>query len=432
MGRNPERSYVGTWTATSATPSAAHAPLAHQSAADGVVEGDEGCDPVTGETLGVALRQLAAPALRFLVPASLLGLAAGGRRRATRLGALGSLVGLWSVVYARYRRGGRAQTAHEYDLLRTASMEAFSRHYNERVPTIEEEFDLWGEYHQHRHEMRYDLVADTVRRHLPAGGRVLDVGCGSALVADRVADLDATYVGVDYGGHHSAYAAKRLADAGYRLRSAIGRCDGEQLPFPDATFDVVVMSEVIEHLMRPERAVWEVARVLRPGGVFVMTTNNASEMPLRSPLTHLFAWLEKYVGAHRPALISLRPWIWPEPVDPDIVSTGDTVYVPHTHHIYAETRDLFGAAGLDTFHWSSFEFPPPQARFGQWLDSQGERGQRAVDVIEAVCQRVPLVRKLGCHIFLHARKTADPVAPEPPAGVWHGPFSPGAVPPKAA
>ena len=78
-------------------------------------------------------------------------------------------------------------------------------------------------------------------------------------------------------------------------------------------------------------------------------------------------------------------YITSQPVDPDIVSTGDTVYVPHTHHIYAETRDLFGAAGLDTFHWSSFEFPPPQARFGQWLDSQGARGQRAVDVIEAVC-----------------------------------------------
>jgi SAM-dependent methyltransferase len=184
--------------------------------------------------------------------------------------------------------------------------------------------------------------------------------------------------------------------------------------------------------MRPERAVWEVARVLKPGGVFVMTTNNASEMPLRSPLTHLFAWIEKYLGAHRPPLLSLRPWIWPEPVDPSIVSTGDTVYVPHTHHIYAETRALFAAAGLDTFHWSSFEFPPPQARFGQWLDSQGERGQRAVDAIEAVCQRLPLVRKLGCHIFLHARKTGAPVAAEPPPGAWPGPFSPGAVAPPGA
>lgn len=367
-----------------------------------------------------------------MLPASLLTGAVRAGNVAVRIGAGLGLVGIWSVVYLRYRRGGHAATAREYRLLRTASMEAYSRHYNERVPTIEEEFDLWGEYHQHRHEMRYDLVADAVRRHLPADGSVLDVGCGSALVADRIADLDAVYVGVDYGGHHSAYAAKRLAESGYRLRSAIGQCDGELLPFPDEAFDVVVMSEVIEHLMRPERAVWEVARVLKPGGVFVMTTNNASEMPLRSPLTHLFAWLEKYLGAFRPQLISLRPWIWPERVDPEIVSTDDPVYVPHTHHIYAETRDLFRAAGMDTIHWSSFEFPPPQATFGRWLDSQGPRGQQAVDVIEAACQRLPLINKMGCHIFMHARKTGPPVAVEPPPGVWPGPFSAGASPPPGA
>lgn len=380
----------------------------------------------------MSLRRIAPPIARFAIPVGLFAAAVTARRRTVRAIAAAGLIGIWSAIYARYRQGGRAQTAREYDLLRTASMEAYSRHYNERVPTIEEEFDLWGEYHQHRHEMRYDLVADAVRRHLPAAGSVLDVGCGSALVADRIADLDATYVGVDYGGHHAAYAAKRLAESGYRLVSAIGRCDGELLPFPDECFDVVVMSEVIEHLMQPERAVWEVARVLRPGGVFIMTTNNASEVPLRSPLTHLFAWGEKYLGAFRPSLISLRPWIWPEPVDPAIVSTGDPVYVPHTHHIYAETRALFGAAGMETVHWSSFEFPPPQAHVSRRLDAMGERGQRIVDGIEAVCQRIPAVNKLGCHIFMHARKTGAPIAPLPPPGVWPGPFSSGAVAPSGA
>lgn len=382
--------------------------------------------------LGDRTARLAVRLARLLVPLSLLAVATRARSAGARLLGAGGLLGLWTAVYARYRRGGRVQTAEEYDLLRTASMEAYSRHYNERVPTIEEEFDLWGDYHQHRHEMRYDLVADAVRQHLAPGGRVLDVGCGSGLVADRICDLDATYIGVDYGGHHAEYAARRLDAAGYTLRSAVGRCDGEHLPFPDECFDVVVMSEVIEHLMRPELATWEVARVLEPGGVFVMTTNNASEMPLRSPLTHLFAWAEKLLGARWPSLISRRPWIWPTPVDPDIVSTGEPVYVPHTHHIYAETRALFRAAGMDTFHWSSFEFPPPQAEFGQWLERRGRAGKQAVDLIEAVCQRIPGVNKLGCHIFLHARKVDAPCAPAPPPGVWPGPFTPGAVPPPGA
>jgi ubiquinone/menaquinone biosynthesis C-methylase UbiE len=350
----------------------------------------------------------------------------GATARQRGLAAAG-LLGLWSYVYAQYRRRSKEQTAMEYERFQSISWEAFWRHYNESVPTIEEEFDLWGEYHQHRHEMRYDLLAEEVREHLPSGGRVLDVGCGSALVADRIRDLDGIYFGFDFGGHHIEYASKKYADiTDRRIRAAFCRGDGERMPFADGSIDVVVFSEVIEHLIRPELAVWEIARVLKPGGVLVMTTNNASEVPLRSPLSHLFAWLEKAFGATHPSLISLRPWTWPYPVDRAILpDDSPDVYVPHTHHIMAETRAMFAAAGLDTFRWSTFEFPPPQAATSSWLDKQGEWGQKTADAIEWVAQHTPLVRRLGCHVFMRARKVREPVSAAPPPGVWPGPFSNG-------
>jgi ubiquinone/menaquinone biosynthesis C-methylase UbiE len=346
-----------------------------------------------------------------------------GAPTSQRVAGTAAAVGVWSAVYAKYRKAGRAQTARERELLRSASWEAYTRHYNERVPTIEEEFDIWGEYHQHRHEMRYDLVAEKVRQHLPAGGSVLDVGCGSCLVADRLDGSDATYVGLDFPHHHITYAKKRFEDNGTSLRMQFVRGDGEKLPFRSGTFDVVVMSEVIEHLLRPEQAVWEISRVLKPGGVFVMTTNNASEVPLRSPVSHLFAWLEKAFGAYHPKLISLRPWVWPWPVDKDLVAPGARVYLPHTHHIYAETRDMFAVAGMDPVSFSTFEFPPPQAALSAWLDRRGEAGRRAVDVMEAVATRVPLVKRLGCHVLVVSRKSRRPVSARPPAGIWPGPFS---------
>jgi ubiquinone/menaquinone biosynthesis C-methylase UbiE len=352
--------------------------------------------------------------------------------RVRLLGLLG-VGAIWTYSYARYRRAGRAQTARERELLRTANWETFARHYNEKVVTVEEEFDVWGAYHQHRHEMRYDLISDAAGRACADGGAVLDLGCGSALVADRLAARALRYVGLDYGQHHIEFAKAKHDTEPTALETGFTRGAAESLPFADASFDVVVFSEVIEHLMQPEFAVWEIARVLKPGGTFVMTTNNASEVPLYSPFTHLFAWLEKALGAYRPQLISLRPWVWPYKVDRAILPPdAPDVWVPHTHHIYAETRAMFEAAGFRQFHFSTFEFPPPQAKFAQWLDGQGRRGRRAVDRLEWLCRRVPLVNRLGAHMLVVSRKTAAPVSATPPAGVWPGPFSePGAEVPKA-
>jgi hypothetical protein len=86
---------------------------------------------------------------------------------------------------------------------------------------------------------------------------------------------------------------------------------------------------------------------------------------------------------------------------------------------------MFAAAGLETFRWSSFEFPPPQAKTSQWLDKRGAAGRRMVDAIEWASQRTPVVRRLGCHLFMVARKTGEPVAATPPSGIWPGPFSEG-------
>jgi SAM-dependent methyltransferase len=234
---------------------------------------------------------------------------------------------------------------------------------------------------------------------------------------------DVRYVGLDFGGHHIESAAKRYRDNEGSLRTSFVRGDGEHLPLSDASVDVVVFTEVIEHLLQPELAVWEIARVLKPGGVLVMTTNNASEMPLRFPLSDPFAFVEKSLGFTHDRLISHRPWVWPEPVSEALLDEGvPAAWVPHTWHKQAETRRMFAAAGLATIEAGSFEFPPPQSRTARWLDGQGARGQRLADAIEAVCGALPLVNRLGCHLLMVARRVDDGAA-VPPPGIWPGPFS---------
>jgi hypothetical protein len=120
--------------------------------------------------------------------------------------------------------------------------------------------------------------------------------------------------------------------------------------------------------------------------------------------------------------------VWPYKVDRALLPPGaPDVWVPHTHHIYGETRALFTAAGFGGFRFSTFEFPPPQAALARWLDGQGARGRNAVDVLEAFCRRVPLLNRLGAHMLVVCRKTGDPVGATPPAGLWPGPFSEPAV-----
>jgi ubiquinone/menaquinone biosynthesis C-methylase UbiE len=370
----------------------------------------------------LGLRQI----VRLSIPVVLAAIAVlpSGFRTLVRWTAGGVLVAYWTVVYVRYRRAGLVETKREWELLRNTSWDALWRHYNERVPTIEEEYEIWGPYHAHRHDMRYDLVAAAARQAASPGARLFDLGCGSAMVADRLTDLRVDYIGMDFGGPHIAYAAGKYADRSGALLARFVRGDAERLPFADASMDIVVMSEVIEHLLRPEQAVWEIARVLKPGGTFIMTTNNASEVPLRSPLSHLFAWIEKALGASFPRLISRRPWVWPEKVDRDLLpDASPDVYLPHTHHIQAETRRMFAAAGLQRVRWSTFEFPPPQSRMAKWFERRGPLGIKLVDVLEAAAQRTPLVRRLGTHVFVVSRKTGDPIAPSPPAGIWPGPLS---------
>jgi len=94
-----------------------------------------------------------------------------------------------------------------------------------------------------------------VTRHFPADARLLDVGCGTGWLADHFAD----YTGVD--GSSDA-----VATAQARGRNVLHHDVAEPLPFADASFDAVVMKDLLEHVPDPVALVREVRRVLRPGG----------------------------------------------------------------------------------------------------------------------------------------------------------------------
>jgi ubiquinone/menaquinone biosynthesis C-methylase UbiE len=102
-----------------------------------------------------------------------------------------------------------------------------------------------------------------------AGERVLDVGCGTgtlALEAKRVVGPTGVVHGVDYGTEMIARARMKAERDGLAVQ--FDEAKAQSLPFPDASFDVVLCTLMLHHLPASDRAlaIAEAHRVLRPGG----------------------------------------------------------------------------------------------------------------------------------------------------------------------
>ena len=115
-----------------------------------------------------------------------------------------------------------------------------------------------------RQDARIPLVAAVVSA---APRRVLEVGCGWGELAEWIAnETGAEVTAIDLSQRMVELASERGIDATV--------ADVQALPFADATFDVVVAAWMLYHVPDLDRGLAEIARVLRPGGTFVASTNS--------------------------------------------------------------------------------------------------------------------------------------------------------------
>jgi len=106
----------------------------------------------------------------------------------------------------------------------------------------------------------------------PAALSVLDVGCGGGLLAERFAAIGCAVTGIDRSLPTLDAARAHAQSTGLDIRYLQG--DAQALPFDAAQFDVVCCCDVLEHVDDVDRVVGEIARVLRPGGLFYFDTIN--------------------------------------------------------------------------------------------------------------------------------------------------------------
>jgi len=110
----------------------------------------------------------------------------------------------------------------------------------------------------------------TILRLLPKSfSKVLDVGCGDGTTLSLIKRHYGNFQ--DFGFDISERAVKLAKDKG--VNAFVQNAD-DPFPFPDSFFDVIICSEVLEHLVFPGKCVKEIYRVLRSGGVAIFSIPN--------------------------------------------------------------------------------------------------------------------------------------------------------------
>jgi SAM-dependent methyltransferase len=138
-----------------------------------------------------------------------------------------------------------------------------------------------------------DQLREEVRRNFGKRGdlRALDVGCGDKPYLPLLAPLCATYRGIDFED------GPAVDDVG----------SAESLPYPDASFDLVLCTQVLEHLDDPLAAIREMHRVLRPGGVALLSTHGVHVFHPDPPDSGRDYWRWTHAGLER-LLLSGGSW----------------------------------------------------------------------------------------------------------------------------
>ena len=140
----------------------------------------------------------------------------------------------------------------------------------DRLPVLtpQQGYDRWAASYGENMNPVQVLEAEALARLLPdlRGQRVLDLGCGKGRVSRLALERGASATtGVDVSEAMLETAAASLPSARWV------RADAQHLPFEAASFDVVVCALMIGHVPALEAALAEIARVLRPGGVLLLS-----------------------------------------------------------------------------------------------------------------------------------------------------------------
>jgi len=186
---------------------------------------------------------------------------------------------------------------------------------------------VWRAGQQRRLEMILRAAGDRIR------GVILENGCGVGMYVEHLAPFGGQIHGLEYD-------FERAAQTGGRNPNILNAA-GENLPYPDNRFDLILSHEVLEHVADDRLAVREMLRVLKPGGRAVIFVPNRG-YPFE---THGVFWRGKYYFGNKP-FVNYLPRAWRDRLAPHvrIYSGRDLARLFEGRPVkFVERRVVFGA-----------------------------------------------------------------------------------------
>jgi ubiquinone/menaquinone biosynthesis C-methylase UbiE len=250
--------------------------------------------------------------------------------------------------------------------------------------------EVYAVIHKHRHALALELIGQLG---LPGGSRVLEVGCGAGLMtvalAERGFQIDAT----DTAPAMIDGARQNVRAAGASSQVTVSGADAHSLSFEDEVFDLVVALGVIPWLHSPNRALGELARVLRPGGYLIANVDNRWRLhylldpifsPVFAPARRVVKWVLQRLGLRRqPASIP-----------------------PNNLHSRGEFDRLISSLDLEKMGGSMYGFGPFTLFARRVLPKR--LGVFVHRKLQRACDRgTPGLRSAGAQYLVLARKPSD-------------------------
>jgi 2-polyprenyl-3-methyl-5-hydroxy-6-metoxy-1,4-benzoquinol methylase len=258
---------------------------------------------------------------------------------------------------------------------------------------------------RHFYYQRYVQVQRLLAGYARDARAVLDVGCGFGINTAYIGQtLGQRAVGIDIDHLKLVEARRRLGKGESTAACSFICADAAQPPFRASTFDCILITEVLEHLISPRDGLNACRTLLRDGGLLIITTPGSHNLNYTcNPLIIVEKLLSlmsdrvlpPYHDLHAEREFSRRR---PEPQ-----------YGMHYHFSRQQLNSLVRDVGFEKIMSASFEFEIYSHLLIELFTAGNmDRLAKWVAPFEAVLQKIPGINHLGQHLLYVARKQSAP------------------------